>query len=135
MLCPNCGSEQASSSAFCRGCGAALGVAVNPPVVQRRSLCPSCGRQVEGQPTFCPYCGNYIGAKVRKKASWAWWLLPIFFTWLGGIIAFIVLLVKGEPGKAILMLICGIVMSIVWVVVWTVVFVILASMSSASTGY
>lgn len=49
-----------------------------------------------------------------RRASGAWWLLPIFMGWLGGLIAWLV--IKDiEPQRARAMLITGIVVSVVLV--------------------
>jgi hypothetical protein len=47
------------------------------------------------------------------KVSFLWWLLPVFFTWLGGLIAFL-LLRKKNPKAAKTMLITGIVLTVVF---------------------
>ncbi len=47
------------------------------------------------------------------KVSFLWWLLPVFFTWLGGLIAFF-LLRKKNPKAAKAMLITGIVITVVF---------------------
>ena len=46
------------------------------------------------------------------SVSWAWWLVPIFFGTLGGIIAFFAVL-KRKPVLAIAMLIIGIVRDVI----------------------
>jgi len=48
-----------------------------------------------------------------EKVSFLWWLLPVFFTWLGGLIAFF-LLRKKNPKAAKAMLITGIVITVVF---------------------
>ena len=51
-----------------------------------------------------------------RRASGAWWLLPIFMGWLGGLIAWLV--IKDiEPERARAMLITGIVISVVLLLV------------------
>lgn len=51
-------------------------------------------------------------ATIRKQVSGAWWLLPIFFGWLGGVIAWLVNK-DADPQRARAMLITGIVVSVV----------------------
>jgi len=55
-----------------------------------------------------------------KPASGAWWLLPIFMGWLGGLIAWLVNKDQ-DPQTARSMLITGIVLSVVWFVIWLVI--------------
>lgn len=52
-------------------------------------------------------------AVAQKKASWLFWLLPIFFTWLGGLVAWLV--VRKENAKqARAMLLGGIILTLVY---------------------
>jgi hypothetical protein len=53
----------------------------------------------------------------RREVSGAWWLLPIFMGWLGGVIAWLVNR-DLDPDKARLMLITGIAVSVLLVVVF-----------------
>jgi hypothetical protein len=53
----------------------------------------------------------------RREVSGAWWLLPIFMGWLGGLIAWLVNR-DLDPDKARLMLITGIAVSVLLVVVF-----------------
>jgi hypothetical protein len=53
----------------------------------------------------------------RRQVSGAWWLLPIFMGWLGGLIAWLVNR-DLDPDKARLMLITGIAVSVLLVVVF-----------------
>jgi hypothetical protein len=89
-------------------------------------FCQSCGKQIADTSTFCPNCG----APVRATAPWnypsaprpvepvsgAWYLVPFFFGFIGGIIAWAVTKDR-DPNRARNLLIFGIVWSIVWVVV------------------
>jgi zinc ribbon protein len=52
-----------------------------------------------------------------RPVSGAWWLLPIFFTWIGGLIAW-ALTRDRDPGRARAMLITGIVLTVVLVLIF-----------------
>jgi hypothetical protein len=58
-------------------------------------------------------------ARAVGSTSAAWWLLPIFFIWLGGLIAWAVVRDK-DPGKARSMLIVGIVLAVLGVILWVI---------------
>jgi hypothetical protein len=62
----------------------------------------------EGEQTYNP--------APSKKPSAAWYLLPIFFTWLGGLIGYFVLR-KDHPEFAKKILIVGLIMTVVWIAV------------------
>lgn len=87
------------------------------------AFCPNCGREVSPQAVTCPNCGQPLnkpqvqGAPIQKmeKVSAAWWLLPFFLTWIGGLIAYFVL--KDRNAKtARNMLIFGIVWAFVGII-------------------
>jgi hypothetical protein len=96
MFCPKCGKEETGNAAFCRGCGERLG---SPVIGAVKPSCPKCLRGIDGDPAFCPYCSEPLKAGVGRKTSWAWWLLPILLTWLGGIIAYLCVR-RTDPAKA-----------------------------------
>lgn len=50
-----------------------------------RVICKNCGRETESDGVYCKHCGFSI-AKVRY--TWAWWLLPVFLSIDGGLIAY-----------------------------------------------
>lgn len=60
------------------------------------------GAEQAGAPGF--------GVRPRREVSGAWWLLPIFMGWLGGLIAWLINR-EDDPQKARAMLITGIVIS------------------------
>ena len=63
-----------------------------------------------------PPQGGYGGQPQYEEVPGWWWLLPIFLTWLGGLIAWLVWKDK-NPEKAKKMLIVGIVMIFVWMII------------------
>lgn len=68
------------------------------------SLCPTCGNELPDGSTYCANCGHgtnpkkeYLdpprrdyGKTPRKRSAW-WYIVPILFSLLGGIIAFFIL--------------------------------------------
>jgi uncharacterized membrane protein YvbJ len=63
-------------------------------------FCISCGTEVTPDLKFCPKCGKdlqdstnpstLVDGQKRKRSRW-WFLLPIFFDIVGGVIAYFVL--------------------------------------------
>ena len=61
-------------------------------------FCSSCGNEVLSDSQFCPKCGSPIQTNVnasnvtrtKRRSNW-WYLLPIFFSVVGGVIAYFVL--------------------------------------------
>ncbi|MEA2076278.1 MAG: zinc-ribbon domain-containing protein [Euryarchaeota archaeon] len=61
-----------------------------------RIFCDKCGAENEKSSKFCKKCGaNLHAASAEKPSNW-WYLLPILFGILGGIIGYIVIRVKDE---------------------------------------
>ncbi len=54
-LCPNCGSEVPSGSAFCSSCGTPM-----PKDVADMIPCHSCGNMIPSNKKFCAYCGAKV---------------------------------------------------------------------------
>jgi len=52
-----------------------------------------------------------------ERISGAWWLMPIFLTWVGGLVAWLVNKDK-DPKRAKSMLIWGIVLTFVYPIIW-----------------
>lgn len=132
MICQRCQSENEADAKFCANCGAALQADIytaGPADVYQPVFCPSCGAENAGGNTFCESCGAQMGqaatpdiaapnesSQPAGKTSGAWWLMPIFLTWVGGLIAFLV--VKDtDKSKALKLLWTGIGMTIFWIVV------------------
>ena len=58
-------------------------------------FCSSCGNEVASDISFCPKCGKQVAAQNasspgKTRSRW-WYLLPIFFEVIGGVIAYFVL--------------------------------------------
>ena len=81
---------------------------------QFKSFCIQCGSKLSGE-NFCPKCGsNQTPNPSRlKKRSNFWYLVPIIFSIVGGIITYLVLR-KSDSSKAKKCLVIGIVIFILW---------------------
>jgi predicted amidophosphoribosyltransferase len=58
VICAACGTENAASKRFCRGCGASLAAA-----------CPACGSAVTADDRFCGECGAPLGPATLAPAD------------------------------------------------------------------
>ena len=129
MICPQCQAENEEGARFCGNCGAIL--------PEQQIYCPQCGAPNPADSRFCGDCGTGLAPEepqpvyavsdqyvvARKKTSWAWWLLPIYLAWVGGLIAWAVVR-DDDRSKARGMLILGIVMTVLWFLLWVVIFII-----------
>ena len=93
------------SNPFCTSCGAA--------VRSGAAFCGKCGAEVEqGYQNPQPrYNNSQRNGPYGGKPSAAWWLLPIFLSWLGGIIAWLGVKDR-DPHMAKNCLILGIVITV-----------------------
>ena len=95
-----------------------------PPPQNNSNSCSSCGAQIIDNNQFCIECGaqniniqqsppQYPQQNYRQggKPSAAWWLLPIFFSLIGGIIAWACIKDR-DPRMAKNNLILGIVLTV-----------------------
>ncbi len=87
--CPSCGAPNVQGSAFCNSCGARTA----SPTGQIEAIAPD------------------------TSTSWAWWLLPIFLLFVGGVVGWRAVKNKNK-GKARGILILGIVTSVVYTIWW-----------------
>jgi len=100
-----------------------------------KMVCLACRTELQER-VYCQPCANKLfmaksdavvtpSAPVIQSVSGWWWLLPIFFTWLGGLIAWAVTKAR-DPKKAKSMLIWGIVLTFIYGIILTIVIIILA---------
>ncbi|MCE5295976.1 MAG: SPFH domain-containing protein, partial [Euryarchaeota archaeon] len=61
ILCPKCGSQNATGAKFCNDCGAKM--------IVERVKCPKCGNAVPSDSKFCPECGNSMQRKKCLKCG------------------------------------------------------------------
>lgn len=57
----------------------------------------------------------------EKRRSNAWFLLPIFFSWIGGLVAYFILR-QDDPAKAKNCLYLGIVLTVVGIILQLIIF-------------
>jgi hypothetical protein len=60
------------------------------------AFCPYCGKEVSPEAYTCPNCGHPLKEPVpppepKEHVSAAWWLLPFFLAWIGGIAGYFAL--------------------------------------------
>ncbi|MGD1054830.1 MAG: zinc ribbon domain-containing protein [Nitrososphaerales archaeon] len=60
------------------------------------AFCPNCGKEVSPEAFACPNCGHPLRQfqpipRPNEPVSGLWWLVPFFFAWIGGLIAYFVL--------------------------------------------
>jgi len=97
-----------------------------PPQQNNPNSCSTCGNQISVGDTFCTNCGTQNNNQqqsqpppqhpqqnyVQGKPSAAWWLLPIFFSFIGGIISWVCIKDR-DPRMAKNTLILGILITVV----------------------
>lgn len=99
-----------------------------------KMVCLACRTELQ-EKVYCQPCANKLfiskaavqtgqPAQPVQAVSGAWWLLPIFFTWLGGLIAWAVTKDR-DPKKARSMLIWGIVLTFIYALITTIIIVLL----------
>ena len=121
--CTNCGSKVLENTQFCTSCGSQIKLASSGG-----GFCGSCGTALESKFSPCPKCG-YVKTKFTPphqysppyssqgiRPSSAWWLLPIFFGWAGGLISWVCIRER-DPRMAKNNLILGIILSVIPLIV------------------
>jgi hypothetical protein len=94
-----------------------------------KKFCSSCGAEIDAKAKICPKCGVEQPSAIGEVSNW-WYLVPFFFSFIGGIIAWAVNK-DSDPKKAKNMLIFGIVWTFVPVII---VFVFWAALLAAFAG-
>ena len=107
--------------------------AVGACVLCGKMVCLECRTQLGGK-IYCQPCAEESFVKQAKEpkaepvkagVSNAWWLMPIFLTWLGGLIAWAVTRDR-DPKKARSMLFWGIGLTFLYGLLWFLVVVVMA---------
>ena len=148
MKCGQCQSENEEDARFCENCGASLAPgksyppAAEPALSPDQIYCPDCGTANKSGSIFCNICGSTLlpevtqcpthpgseqAAATKTKTSAAWWLMPVFLTWVGGLIAWLVVR-QSDKTKARRLLWVGIGLTVFWFILNVVAFVVLYSM-------
>lgn len=110
VYCSSCGTANAAGSKFCNSCGANLSpgqvaAAPSPPLPP-----PSAAHSPVANTT----------PKVPGKTSGAWWLLPLFFGLVGGLVAW-ALVRETDNSKAKRLLFFGISITVFWFIISVVI--------------
>ena len=93
---------------FCQSCGRAI--------AETAAVCPNCGAPVKGMAM-----SNVAPSNAAQHVSGAWYLVPLFFGILGGIIAWAVNKDK-DPKRARNLLIFGLLWTFVQLIIVIAVF-------------
>ena len=105
---------------------------------ESNSLCNNCGSKILEKTQFCTECGNSLDnlsqtnisttpqsypqySRQGGRPSAAWWLLPIFFSIIGGIIAWACIRDR-DPRMAKNNLILGIILTVLPIIVTLIIF-------------
>ncbi len=79
-------------------------------------FCSSCGAQIGIGAAMCSKCGAGQRPDIGRVSNW-WYLCPIFFTIIGGLIAWVANK-EIDPRKARKLLIIGLIMPVFWAIVY-----------------
>ena len=129
-FCSRCGSPAGVVSKYCGECGAIIDLPRPPVVVSTPSsqvVCLSCNGTNRSGILYCEHCGARLVSQsgtpanlqapvqIKQKTSAAWWLMPIFLCWFGGLLAWA--MVRGyDKGKARGLLWTGIGLTVLWLI-------------------
>ena len=156
IYCWKCGKSIPVNSKFCLDCGSDI---KNPEINENTKLnldtnnisknnpfCNNCGSKILENTQFCTECGNSLDPPPQTnsstqsqypiqggKPSAAWYLLPIFFSVIGGIISWACIRDR-DPGMAKNNLILGILLTIIPIIIGVVLALGLISLGSFSDG-
>ena len=127
MKCTRCRFNNESGAQFCGNCGAPLTAKTSLDSDRLMSFikCKHCGSSIPPDSQFCEVCGDRMAERPvvvsqvmasagPRPTSGAWWLMPIFLGWVGGVVSWLVVR-EADSGKARKLLWTGIAMSVFWV--------------------
>ena len=156
IYCWKCGKSIPVNSKFCLDCGSDI---KNPEINENTKLhldtnnisknnlfCNNCGSKILENTQFCTECGNSLDPPPQtnsstqsqypiqgRRPSAAWYLLPIFFSIIGGIISWACIRDR-DPRMAKNNLILGILLTVIPIIVGVVLALGLISLGSFSEG-
>ena len=121
-FCPKCNITVSFSNKFCTNCGNELPIPQNS-----QDICNNCNVPLNPNNSFCTNCGKKHGYLITPNTagrntefvqrSKGWYLLPIFFGIVGGLISYWALReVDKKTGKNCLII--GIILSAILIVLW-----------------
>ena len=102
-------------------------------MTERKRYCSNCGAEIDPRAKICPKCG-VEQAPLIEDVSDAWYLLPFFFTIIGGLIAWFVNKER-DPKKARNFLIFGFIWTIAAIIIYVVVVAALLAAIFAGSPY
>ena len=116
-ICSNCGCEIESRAKICYYCGAeqSSNSRKGKRLLDKR-WCRNCGAEIDVRAYVCPKCGvrTWQLPDIEPVSDW-WYLVPIFFGIIGGLIAYVAAK-DDDPYMAKNLLIVGIVSSFIAIV-------------------
>ncbi|MDB4342320.1 zinc ribbon domain-containing protein [Nitrosopumilus sp.] len=156
IYCWKCGKSIPVNSKFCLDCGSDI---KKPEVKENTKLnldtnnisknnpfCNNCGNKILENTQFCTECGNSLNNSSQTnsstqsqhlmqggKPSAAWYLLPIFFSVIGGIISWACIRDR-DPRMAKNNLVLGILLTVIPIIIGVVLALGLISLGSFSEG-
>ena len=156
IYCWKCGKSIPVNSKFCLDCGSDI---KNPEINENTEInldvqnieksdlfCNNCGSKILENTQFCTECGSSLNNSPQTNSttqsqypiqggrpSAAWYLLPIFFSVIGGIISWACIRDR-DPGMAKNNLILGILLTVIPIIVGVVLTLGLISLGSFSEG-
>ena len=123
-----CGAKIEPSSKFCSNCGKATSIAAAQGTTASSAAGGGGGGIVKD------VGGGRVAGIAEKRASAAWYLLPIFLWFIGGLIMFFVL--KDEDrGRAKGGLKLGIILSVIGFVLWMLILAAIAATAPATSSF
>lgn len=143
MRCAQCGFENEGDARFCGNCGTTISIttAIPPAPAVPPGLnliyCPRCRAGNEANSRYCSSCGMSFTVTTEnqprsgmntsmtvKQTSAGWWLLPLFMTWVGGLIAYLVVR-DSDQSKAKRLLWFGLGMTAFWLILYILLALVL----------
>jgi uncharacterized Tic20 family protein len=101
--------------------------------IENEKFCVNCGTKINSKAVICPSCGVQQSG-LSENVSSLWYLVPLFFGFLGGIVAWAVNKDR-DPKKARNMLIFGIIWTVLLVLLMMLLGILFAAMVGSRGGY
>lgn len=101
--------------------------------IGNEKFCANCGTKINSKAVICPSCGVQQSG-LKENVSSLWYLVPLFFGFFGGIVAWAVNKDR-DPKKARNMLIFGIIWTVLLVLLMFFLGFILTAMMGSPGGY
>ncbi|MDC8437671.1 MAG: zinc-ribbon domain-containing protein [Candidatus Nitrosotenuis sp.] len=79
------------------------------------TFCSKCGGELQENSVYCTKCGLKVGDSMHKRSRW-WYLLPILFSIVGGVISYFIVK-ENDPRLAKNCLILGAILTIIGIAI------------------